>query len=170
VGYTYRWEEVPDSGDPERSRFLLGRAPGGFDTSEASNFAVAVNHFAEARFKGAERVKPQTATVALKKVARTPEGYELRERGSVTGPIVVQPCRPARFVKRDLAASAAIESLAMGGKVWSGYADNAVWEELLATADQLQPSGEELRRLNIDVARLICLRAGVIVAPERLPG
>jgi hypothetical protein len=155
-----------------RSKFESHRTSAGFATDAAASAVLAFNGLAEERIAAAEAVKPETREVQLKRVAVNTNGeYVLVDLADpVRGELVVEPHRPGRRVKVTLTAGELIDSLFEGADAYRDYPDDVVWSAARDWAESVGARGETLRRLNVELARVLVLRAGLgAVHPSRLP-
>jgi hypothetical protein len=155
-----------------RSRFESQRTTAGFATDAAASAVLAFNGLAEERIAAAEAVKPEMREVQLKRIAANTDGqYVLVDLADpVRGELVVEPHRPGRRVKVTLTAGELIDSLFEGADAYRDYPDDVVWRAARDWAESVGARGETLRRLNVELARVLLLRAGLgAVHPSQLP-
>jgi hypothetical protein len=156
---SYKLTDVPPA--PAGSRFALPRTAAGWPAEPADALALAYNQLAQARTTEAPELPPATKTVDVFRVAIEQGTYVLVSDGQVTGRPTREPVRPGKFARKKLSGGALLDSLFLGEEAYVSYRDNDVWEALLELCEEQRPRGESLRRLNIEVRRLVLLRAGI---------
>jgi hypothetical protein len=164
-------DEAPPTGD-ESSRFALGSNPSGLACDPSETVANVYATLAEARVAAAEPRKPETKDVALRFVSKRSDTGEwaLFDRGTVSGPVTVEPVRPGRFARTKLEGGALLDELMLGHGAFTDTPDAVVWKALLELCKQVNPLHRAARAISDAVCRVVCLRAGLgDVPPWKLP-
>jgi hypothetical protein len=166
---SFQITEVPPTGSTA-SRFALPKTPAGWSSKPADTLALCLNQLAAARTEEAEELLPDRVTVALKRVAVTKTGdYVLVDRGSIVGTPTRVPRRQAKFRRVNLTGGAMIDALFLGEEEAWQSRDETVWQAAREMCEAVRARGRTLRRINDEVARIVALRCGLEVAPDRLP-
>lgn len=117
--------------------------------------------------QGAERKQPERKTVELFRLSLDPEGnYQLAPRPSFTGAVDAVVHRQTRFNGKhnmELADPEKLEAFFRREESdpYFKWTDAQAWSALLAWAEQVRPSGEEMRQASRYMALLIVVRAGI---------
>jgi hypothetical protein len=160
----YATRDVPATGT-DQSRFALGVTPTGIPSARGATIAVNYEKLARELTATAVPITVQTQTVKLKAVVRAGDGYALVPRGTISGPLVSGNRRPGKLGAQGLRAGALLDSFYLGEDGFEKYGDAALFDALLALAEQERPDGQTLRRWNDLLACTLAVRAG-LAAPH----
>jgi hypothetical protein len=166
---TYEPTEAPAAPD-DGSRFALSKTSAGWSSPEGVAGVVAheYQNLLGALKAAAQDHVPALVEVKLKSVRLTKDGYELVERGVLTGVPEYVNRRPVQRW-RKLSDGAFLDSFFLGQDAWAKAPDMEAFEALLATAERYEFRGRALRLLNDAVAVGCALRAGLSVGFDQLP-
>jgi hypothetical protein len=163
--------ETPPTGSPHRGRWEVNTTPAGWTSGSDETMALVVSNLAADRLAETPERQPERVSVQLLYAKEVDGAWTLVERGTVTGTPTHEPVElPAKARKVGFRPAEVIERFALGEpKVYRGLRDSAIWEALLRYAENGRLRGRALRDLQDTVARLICLRHGLVVPSRQLP-
>jgi hypothetical protein len=163
--------ETPPTGEPRRGRWELRTTPAGWTSAPDETMALVAKNLAEDRLRETPEREPERVSVPLF-YAKPVEGtWTLVERGTVAGTPTRAPVElPAKAKRGGYRPAELLERFLLGDtSVYGALRDSAIWEALLRYVERGHLRGRALRDLQDAVARLVCLRHGLVVSTDALP-
>ena len=163
--------ETPPTGSPHRGRWEVRHTPAGWTSGPDETMTLVAKTLTEDRVRETPEREPERVSVPLLYAKEVGGGWALVDRGTVTGtPTRVPVELPAKARRVGFRPAELIERFLLGEEgVYRTVRDAAIWEALLRYAEGGRLRGGPLRELQDTIARLVCLRHGLVVPIYELP-
>lgn len=169
----YNVREFPASGTPGRSRFEIGTSPTGVAMeSPAHNAVLVYGNLVSEALATAQPVPHPTKTVELSAIATDGNGvYVVVPKGRITRPVTATTKASGKFASLgDDFGGSALDRIFLGDERLSGgVRPEVIYENARQFAEMHQLDANTCRRLSEVCSLLVCLHAGLKVAPMELP-
>jgi hypothetical protein len=131
---------------------------------------TAYGNAAQAIRETMEPVEPLTASVRIKTLMGQVGAYELRDRGVLTLPVVMEPQRPGRIAPMNEEAQDVLDSFFERGAAWKKLNDEAIYTYVLRFANEQHITPPAARSLSLAVCLALCYRAGITPTRDQVYG